>query len=72
MPDPTNSIYTVTGILEDYNINIIDATGSVYESIDSSDNAHSIDLSHLPVGTFLIRVSDPNDSQLCVEKIIKY
>jgi len=72
-PNPTNNIFTITGSLSLYTIDIIDASGAVYSTLNSNNGTSiNIDISALPSGTFLVRVEDPNNNQLCVEKILKF
>jgi len=71
-PDPTTNLYTISGTLALYNIDILDANGAVYSNLNNNETSVTIDLSTLPVGIFFIRVSDPNNDQLYVEKILKF
>jgi len=71
-PDPTTNIYTISGVLAEYNIEIIDANGNVYDTVDNTGTKIGVDVSNLPAGTFLVRVSDPSNNQMCVQKILKF
>lgn len=71
-PNPTNNIFTITGTLPQYNIDIIDANGNVYSNINNVGTEINIDMSSLPSGTFIVRITDPNNNQMCVEKILKF
>lgn len=70
-PEPNSNLYTVCGDLSDYNIEIIDGSGDVYTSLDNDGESISIDIDDLPAGSFLVRVSDPTNNEMFVEKIIK-
>ena len=70
-PDPDSNLYTVSGALSSYNIHILYANGSIYSSLSNSGSEVVIDTSTLPSGTFLIRVQDPSNPQMCLEHIIK-
>ena len=73
--DPISNIYTVSGDLSSYNVDIIYPGGAVYKNLDDDINdsgtAVSINLDDLPSGNFLVRVVDPTNNDLLVEKIIK-
>ena len=73
--DPSNSIYTLNGDFSDYNIELVRPGGFVYanlnDSISDDGTSVSVNINELPVGSFLIRVIDPSNNQMLVEKIIK-
>jgi len=71
-PDPTSNLYTISGSLALYNIDILDANDTVYSSINNNGTSVSIDLSDLPEGLFFVRVSDPNNDQMYVKRILKF
>ncbi len=71
-PNSTNSVFTIMGTLSQYTIEIIDANGDVYSVLDNTGDSVCIDVSDLPLGTFLVRVSNPVTAQLQVEKILKF
>lgn len=71
-PDPTNNYYTISGVLSQYNIDIIDENGDVFTTLDNSGSAVSFNINGLPSGSFLVRVTDPNNAEMCVEKFVKF
>jgi len=71
-PDLTNNQYIISGILSDYNIDIIDSNGDIYTSLNSTATAVGFDISSLPAGIFLVRITDPNNNKMLVEKILKF
>lgn len=70
-PDPSNTLYTISGLLVNYNIDIIDANGNIYSSLDNTGSVISINTDTLPPGIYRVRVTDANNTTMCVEKIIK-
>jgi len=71
LPERNSNLYTLYGELSDYNIDIIDGSGNVYSNLDTDGESISVDIDDLPAGSFLIKVSDPTNNQMVVEKIIK-
>ena len=73
--DPSNSIYTLNGDFSDYNIELVRPGGFVYanlnDRISDDGTSVSVNINELPVGSFLIRVIDPSNNKMLVEKIIK-
>lgn len=71
---PTGNInfYRLRGNLYNYQIEILDASGNLFESISNSTNEHIIDLNALPSGMFFISVSNNDNQNVCVKKIIKF
>lgn len=70
--DPTSNSYTISGMLALYNIDILDANGTVYSSLNNEGTSINIDLSDLPEGIFFVRISDANNEQVYVEKMLKF
>ncbi len=71
-PDPTNSIFTISGDLSMYDIEIIDGNGDVHSPVDNAGTTVCIDVSDLPLGTFLIRASHIMTDELIIQKILKF
>lgn len=71
-PDPISNLYTISGTLPSYTIEIIDANGVVYSTLCNEGTAISFDVNALPAGIFSIRVSDNDNNQLHLEQIIKF
>ena len=67
-PNPNN--FVIKGITANYNIDILTSTGSVYQSLDSTDDI-TIDLSSLPNNTYFIKIELKSNSSVCFKKIIK-
>ncbi len=72
LSDPSNSVYTVTGDLSNYDICIVNAAGQTVQSYSSLTNFFQIDASLLSFGLHFILVKSKVDSDVYVQKIIKF
>jgi len=68
-PDP--NVFTITGIDSSYTIQILDANGSVFQTLTTTDTELAIDITSLPAGMYFISIVNQNNSLLSVEKILK-
>ncbi len=71
-PRLTQDFVYVNGATTDYNITLCAVDKSYQQNIAVSSDNLSIDMSHLPVGMYLLLISDSKNGQVKVEKIIKY
>jgi len=49
----------------------LDINGNVVFTVDEISEEVRINLSHIGTGTYFIRVRDPQNGNMCVEKILK-
>ena len=70
-PNPISDQFTISGILSNFNIEIIDVNGVVYSTIVSTGNTTTIDLSTLPAGVYLVRIINLSNNIVQLEHIIK-
>ena len=70
-PNPTNNYFTVSGDIQGYTIQLIDAAGVIYSTLVPCKNETTVDISALPAGLFFIKVENDTNSKLCVQRIIK-
>ncbi len=70
-PNPFANQFTITGELDLYQIEILNALGQVHQVINASGNTHTIDIDALPAGLYFVRVQNLNNNLLEVQKIIK-
>ncbi len=70
-PNPSNGIFTISGTIQDYTIEVLDINGATISTINSTSNEVRIDLSLLDAGTYFVRVSHSSFPNLYVEKILK-
>jgi len=72
-PCPTDGLFTVSGELMSYDIDVLDVNGQVVFSVNNSGSRTDIDLSALGSGVYFVRVvhSSPDRSELHVQQMIK-
>jgi len=71
-PCPVNDIFTVRGVLSNYNIGIYDVNGNLYQTVSNTGAEINIDVSSLPAGMFLLKVENSNNNVLCIQQILKF
>lgn len=70
-PNPTNNYFTVSGLMDNYTIQILDAAGAIVQTVTGLGSEVVVDVSDLPSGVFLISVQNDDLSDVYVHKIIK-
>ncbi len=70
-PNPVDQFFVIEGSLSLYDIDIIDASGQVIQTIVSNNTIEIIDTSTLGPGLYLVRVVHQSNNNLYVQKIIK-
>jgi len=70
-PNPTPGKFTIQGILINFEIQIIDSNGNVYQTWNQSSGEIEIDLSSLPIGLYFIRIEHKNSVQVYLQSMIK-
>jgi len=73
-PNPVSSEFTIVGMLGDYDLDILDSSGStVYSNLNTSTQSLTINISSLPSGLFFVRIrSQSMQSQpLFLQTILK-
>lgn len=71
-PNPVINQFTITGTLSSYDLEILDAQGQVFQTLPSTGNSTTIDLTNLPSGLYYIRISHQGINDLFVRQIIKF
>lgn len=71
-PNPTEGLFTISGLVELYEIEILDLNGSIFQSLSNVSSPVSIDLSTLPNGTYFVNIVHSSNQNLCMKKIIKH
>jgi len=71
-PNPTQGLFQINGLIGSYNIQILNADGSVFQNINTNQNYYSINLNNLPAGLFLVSIKKQGSAVTVLEKIIKY
>ena len=70
-PNPTDNIFEIDGLLSEYQIQILDNMGSVYQSFESDGQRIQIYLDNLPAGLYFVKMQNLANQQLSVQKILK-
>jgi len=70
-PNPSLDYFTIQGILPEYNIKVIDASGTLIMNVPNSGSEASINLNNLGAGMYFVKVVNATNSALCIQKIIK-
>ena len=68
---PVENEFTIIGDLGLYYIEILDENENLYENITPIGNIHTINLNDLPIGTFFIRITNINNNQIEMQKILE-
>ncbi len=55
-PNPTPGLFTISGELGDYAIDILDVSGNQYQQLSNTGTSVTVDINGLPVGLYFIRV----------------
>ncbi|MFZ1789694.1 MAG: T9SS type A sorting domain-containing protein [Saprospiraceae bacterium] len=71
-PNPNAGYFKITGLLSHYMIQILDVNGQVFQTINEPSNELNIDLNELPSGMYFIRISNTVNSEIMMQKILKY
>ncbi len=69
-PNPVNGYFSIKGEVDDYTVEILDASGQVYKTIHATDHI-TIDINDLPSGLYFISILNNANNQISIEKIIK-
>ncbi len=71
LPNPTDQIFEIQGLIGDYTIEILDYQGTLHQTITSTTNRVEIDLQSLPAGLYFIKIQNNSSSALQMQKILK-
>jgi hypothetical protein len=70
-PNPTQGFFTISGLVDLYNIEIVDVNGSILQNHSNASSPISIDISMLPSGLYFVHIERIGNPILCMKKIIK-
>ena len=68
---PDDNIHHLSGLLDQYTIEILDANETVISTHSNVGNSFTIDTDQLPVGMHFVRVVNQNNSAVLLQQIIK-
>jgi hypothetical protein len=70
-PNPTPGYFEIKGVLAQYRIQIIDNLGNVHTDYQENGSHLIIDINALPAGLFYVSLENLNNSEVCIQQIIK-
>ena len=70
-PNPTSNYFHLKGVLDRYHVQIYDLNGQLHQSVPYVGSEAVINMGNLPAGTYFLRVENKQNSDLCVQKILK-
>ena len=70
-PNPVNDTFRIMGLTGEFDIYILDSTGSLHQNVSSNAGEIEIDLLGLPSGLYFVYISKKGNQQMTVQKIIK-
>jgi arylsulfatase B len=71
VPNPTDSVFEIRGLLGDYIIRILDINGTTYQTLNTTTSDIEIDITDLPIGLYFISIVNSTNGSLSMETIIK-
>ncbi len=70
-PNPVDNYFRIQGDLPSYRLQILDASGTLIQELPNVGTEVNINTELLGNGLFFVKVYDPGNSALCVQKIVK-
>ena len=70
-PNPVVNQFTIKGSLQLSQVEILDATGQIQQTVNNIENSFTVDISELPSGLYFIRGKDLSGNVLGIQKVIK-
>ena len=70
-PNPTEGVFVIQGLLDNYKIEILNSQGYLLKKLNSKYDQILIDIGDLPSGLFFVRIENKNNQNLFMQKIIK-
>jgi len=71
-PNPNQGEVRIFGDFTNYTIEILDAQGNIYDTIENATSEHIINIASLPTGMYLLQVRNDLHQPLCVRRIVKF
>ena len=70
-PNPTSDYFKIEGDFNNYSIQILSSDGTLYQNVSNQNSPIEIDLSSLPNGLYFVKVTNLQNSDICIQQIIK-
>lgn len=72
LPNPTDDIFEIDGLLGDYSIDILDGNGAIYQTLSNMGDRVEVDIQGLPSGLYYIRIVNMTNQSISIEKVLKF
>lgn len=72
LPNPTDNIFEIDGLLGDYSIDILDGNGAIYQTLSNMGDRVEVDIQGLPSGLYYIRIVNMTNQSISIEKVLKF
>jgi hypothetical protein len=69
-PNPTSDQFVISGIEDNWTVQLLDASGKYIRDVNKNDNWQSIE--HFPNGIYFIKISSEDHASIVVKPIIKF
>lgn len=70
-PNPSADIFEIEGLLGDFTIQILDATGNIYQTLNGTGQRIEIHVQTLPSGLYFVHIVHNNAANLATQLILK-
>ena len=70
-PNPTNGFFKTQGNFSNYSIQILSSDGTLQQDLSNQNSPIEIDLNSLPNGLYFVKVVNLQNSDICIQQIIK-
>lgn len=70
-PNPVEETFTISGLVGDYSIAILDSSGNVYQSYQDTMGTIAIDISGLPAGLYFVKIENKTNHSAGLQLILK-
>lgn len=71
LPNPTDSIFEITGLLSNYTIQILNENGTVYQTLPNTASYLEIDISALPPDFYFVFIENDTNHLISIQQILK-
>ncbi len=71
LPNPTSDVFEIQGLIGQYQVEILDASGQVYQTLTTTEDRLELSLQSLPTGFYFIKIQNTANHLIRMEKILK-
>ena len=70
-PNPVDSTFTITGLLGNYTIQVLDSLGQIHQDYPQNSGTIEINIASLPSGLYYIKIVDDLNVLVSMQLILK-